>query len=79
MLQPFIEGNQGGSSRQTLKQRPRKDATYWLPSHGLITGLSCTAQAHLPRDGNAHSGLGPPMSVNNQATASQAVPTGMKE
>ena len=33
--------------------------------HTLLSSLSYTAQAHLPRDGTTHSWLGPPSSILN--------------
>lgn len=41
-----------------------EDAAYWLTSHGLISLLSYTSQAHQPRTGIVDSGLGPPLSVS---------------
>lgn len=38
----------------------------WLVSPGLYSLLSHTAQAQLPKDGTAHSGLDPSMPTSNQ-------------
>lgn len=39
---------------------------YWLVSLGLISFLPYTAQTHLPKDGTAHSGVGPPIAIDNE-------------
>ena len=36
--------------------------------------LPYTTQAHLPRNGSVHSGLGPPTSISNQENVSQTCP-----
>lgn len=51
--------------RQALKWRPRRNTAYQLASSGLLSYLFHTAQAHLPRDGTAHSGQEPPASIKN--------------
>lgn len=40
-----------------------KNDAYWFTSGIMFSYLSCMAKAHLPRDGNAHSGLGSPTSI----------------
>lgn len=52
---------QAGSEADTMEEG----------STGLFTLLSYTTQDHLPRDGTAHSGQGPPMSVNNEENVTQ--------
>lgn len=37
-----------GTSRQELKQKQQRNATYWLSPSSLINCLSYTAQAYLP-------------------------------
>jgi hypothetical protein len=41
-------------------------AAIWLAPHGPLSLLSYTTQNHLRRDGTAHSGMGPPVSITNQ-------------
>ena len=50
-------------------QRPWKGAAYWLALHGLLSLLSYRTQDHQPRDGTAHSELGPPLSITNERNA----------
>jgi hypothetical protein len=51
-LQFIIEGSQGRNSstgvtwRQKLIQKSRRDAAYWLASHGLLSLFSYTTQDH---------------------------------
>jgi hypothetical protein len=63
-----------GVWKQELKQRPWRNTAYWLDSHGLLSLLSYTTQAHLPTNGTTYSGLGSPTSMNNQQNASQMYP-----
>lgn len=43
-------------------QKPRRSAVDWLAPHGLLSLLSYTTQAHLPRGGTAYHELGLPTS-----------------
>lgn len=42
------------SWRQELKQRPQRNAAYWLASDDLLGQLRYPTQDHLPRDGIAY-------------------------
>ena len=46
-----------GTRRQEPKQRSGRNAAYWLALHALLSPISYTTQAHLPRSGTIHSGL----------------------
>jgi hypothetical protein len=54
------------SWRKELMQTPWKDAAYSLVPCSLPSLLSCRTQDHQPRDGTAHSGLGPPPSITKK-------------
>lgn len=57
-----MEGSQGRDSVQEPKGRSYGEAmAYSAPLTGLMLNeLSSITKGHLPRDGHAHSGLGPP-------------------
>jgi hypothetical protein len=58
------EGSQGRNSRQELNTEAMEEC-YLLACFRLtLIYLSYTAQAHMPRDGTTHSGLGPPISTS---------------
>jgi hypothetical protein len=42
--------------KQELKQKPWRDALYWLASPGLFSLLSYRTQDYQPRDGPTHKG-----------------------
>lgn len=50
---------EAGTQRWELKERPRKNTTYWLATW-LAPPASCTTQHHLPRGGTVQSRLGFP-------------------
>jgi arginine exporter protein ArgO len=56
---------QGRNLRQELEQKPWRNIAYWPSSLGLLNYRSYTAQAYLPKDNTAHSGLGSPTSISN--------------
>lgn len=61
-FQSIIEGGQGRS----LKQKPMEECCFQNGgTFSLLGYLSYIAQAHLPRDGTAHSGLLAPASISN--------------
>lgn len=41
-----------------IEVEPMGNSAYWFSLPGLLSYLSYVAQAHLPRNGTAHSGLG---------------------
>jgi hypothetical protein len=45
-----MKGSETGTWRQELKQRPCRNATYWLDPRDLLSLLSYTVWAHLPRN-----------------------------
>ena len=45
--------------KQELIQRPWRNATYWLASHGLLSLLSYRTEGYQTRDGTTHTGLSP--------------------
>lgn len=58
--------------KSELPKRPWRAATHWLDWFVFLLAfshLSYTAQHHLPRNGIAHSGLGPPPSSSIQEGA----------
>ena len=56
---------------EELKQKPQRNATFLLTHRPTLSQISFIAQANLPRDDAAHSGLGPITSINNQDNAPQ--------
>lgn len=60
-----------GTWEWELKQKLQRNTAYWLSPHGLLSYLSNTTQAHLLRDGTAHSGLGPSPSTSNEENTLQ--------
>lgn len=71
----------GKKQKQELNQRPHRNAACWLAL------LAFTSQAHLPRDGTPHRGLGPstwiskskclldkPMHQSDQGNSSKGFP-----
>lgn len=73
--QSSSKGESGQEFRAgTWRQEPLKNAACLLACSlsSRLTGLRsagssfCTAQAYLPGDGAAHSGLGPPTLITNQ-------------
>lgn len=54
-----------GTQGRNMKQKPQGSCAYWPVLSGLLNYLSYLAHTHLPRDGAAHSGLGPATAVNN--------------
>lgn len=48
----------------------------WLAPGFMVSYFSETDQAHLPKDGIAHSGLGPPTWITNQEKAPQTCSQG---
>lgn len=50
-------------------QAPWRETLYCLGPHSLLRPLSYRTQDALPRDGAAHSWLGPLMPVNNKENA----------
>ena len=50
------------------------ESYYWLAFTGFLSLLSYTAQTYPPRDGAAHSGLGPPTSIITQDNTPQIWP-----
>ena len=62
MLLFITKGSQDRNShrvetwRQEWMQKPRKNATYWLASLGLLSLLSYRIQDYQPRDGTTHNG-----------------------
>lgn len=60
-LWSIVEGNQGGN----WSGRNRNTAS-WLASSALSNYLTSASQDHLPKTGDAHSGLGPPALVISQ-------------
>lgn len=58
------EGSPGGQSGQELgagaMEKPRLPTYSALRTGLLLNKLSSVTTGHLPRDGHAHSGLGPP-------------------
>lgn len=55
------EGTQGTNLEAVPELDTWRNIAYWLDSHDLFNCLSCTAQAHHPRNGTAYSGLNPPI------------------
>lgn len=49
-----------------IKQKPRRNATYWFALRVTLNYLSYAAEDHLSRDGTAHSTSNPPSSNSNQ-------------
>lgn len=45
----MTKGSQDRISRQELKQRPWKNASYWLIFHSLLNLLSYVPQDYLPK------------------------------
>jgi hypothetical protein len=45
--------------KQELIQRPWRDVTYWLASHGLLSLLSHRTQDYQPRNGTTSNGTSP--------------------
>lgn len=68
--QSVIEDTHGRISRQEpgaeIKLRPWWNDAYWIVASDLLTLHSYTAQAHLPRNGTAHSGWNPPVPISHQ-------------
>lgn len=64
-LREVRAGTQVGTEAGTVEE-----ANHWLAFPRFLIYLSCTAQAHLPRESVAHSGLGPLASTSNQENAS---------
>lgn len=56
------QGLRAGPWGLELKQRPRRDAAYWLASSTLFSQLSSITKVYLPTGGSIHSGLGSPTS-----------------
>lgn len=79
-LQCIIKRSQVENSRQepeteTVGELWRNTAySLALRAFAQLAFLSNTAQSHLPRDGTAQSGLGPPMPISNPENAPQACP-----
>jgi hypothetical protein len=46
--------------KQELRQRPRRDVTYWLASPGSLSLLSYRTQDNQPREGITRNGPSPP-------------------
>ena len=61
----LLVAHQLGKSGQELKAETWRNVDYWLASSDLISYFSSTAQAHLPRYGSTHSGLGPSISISH--------------
>ena len=70
-LEP-IKGSQGRNSRQ----RPWKNTSYWLVSHGSFSLLFYKTQNHLSVGATVHSEMGPPTSIINWEYAPTDLPTG---
>lgn len=62
-------GSQPRNSRQKLKQRPQKDAAYWLALYGLFSWLSYNIQDLLPWVDTSYSWLGFPTSIIDYESA----------
>ena len=58
------------------RQKPWRDAVYWLAPHSLLSLLSCRTQDHLPRGGPTHSELGSPTSTIDQENTPADLPPG---
>jgi hypothetical protein len=57
--------NRSGTWKQELMQSSWRGAAYWLASHGFLGLLSYRTQDH-PRNGSAHNGLSPPISITEK-------------
>lgn len=67
LLKKVKAETQGRNLKVGTEWMPWRRAAYWFDSSGLLSYLSSTAQAHLTRNGTAHSGLGlPPCTINQQ-------------
>lgn len=62
---PFCS-NHHQTQGKNLKQKPQRNAAYCLVSPGLLSYISYTAQAYLPRSVPTHSGLIPPPLITNK-------------
>ena len=71
-----VEGGQDKTSSRDLEAETEAEITGKQCSALKFTFsfLSYMAQAHLPKGGTAHSGLGPPPSISKQANALQTCP-----
>lgn len=62
----ITEGSQGRNSGRSLEAGTEGECSYLLAPRLTLSELSYTTQVHMPRDGAAPAGLGPPMSVSNK-------------
>jgi hypothetical protein len=73
----FTKGSQdwnshrAGTWRQELRQRPWRDAAYWIASPSLLSLLSYRTQDYQPRDGTTTMGLALPPLITNWENALQ--------
>lgn len=58
----------GTRTGQKLEAKNHQRNTELAPSGSCLSQLSYMSQYYLPRNGTAHSGLDPPLSINNPKT-----------
>lgn len=73
-LRGLMVRTQGRNLEAETQQKLQKEAAYWPVCHDLLSLLSCTPQAHLPRDGTVHSRLGQPTSIFNYESSPTVLP-----
>lgn len=64
--QSSLGGSQGRNLEVGAEAYRERNAACWLSLDDFLSLVSYTTQDHLSRDDITHSGLGPPISVNNQ-------------
>ena len=61
----ITKGSLGRNLKARTDAEAMESAAYWLAFLGLLSLLSYRTQDYQARDGNTHSGLGPPSLITN--------------